>query len=217
MLWQSQGFTHFLSALLCLLCSVHTSRKPHLGRFEMWRGRGDMCLPTLETSSSLTSSPPLASSTRYTTWRWHWSNTDHTQNIQYKPHQCSITWNLVVFRFIFWLLRCGKVISGWWPPQSVAQPGCRCFFQSSSANCNWNVFSKELVWLVSNQLDFDAASKLPQVCFLYFNILTEKREFKQPLLCSFDQVYRFPFLEMESLTYWSEENRWIHPNSTIHS
>jgi len=43
---------------------------------------------------------------------------------------------------------------------------------------------QELVWLVCNQLDFDAASKLPQ-------------------------VYRFPFLEMESLTYWSEENRDI--------
>jgi len=47
---------------------------------------------------------------------------------------------------------------------------------------------QELVWLVSNQLDFDAASKLPQ-------------------------VYRFPFLEMESLTYWNEDDRDIEIDS----
>merc|ERR1711962_1044935 len=41
---------------------------------------------------------------------------------------------------------------------------------------------QELVWLVANNMDFDRASTLPQ-------------------------VYRFPFLEMESLTYWNEENR----------
>jgi len=41
---------------------------------------------------------------------------------------------------------------------------------------------QELVWLIANNLDFDRASTLPQ-------------------------VYRFPFLEMESVTYWSEECR----------
>merc|ERR1719323_1343947 len=43
---------------------------------------------------------------------------------------------------------------------------------------------QELVWLVANNMDFDRASTLPQ-------------------------VYRFPFLEMESLTYWNEENRHV--------
>jgi len=43
---------------------------------------------------------------------------------------------------------------------------------------------QELVWLIANNLDFDRASTLPQ-------------------------VYRFPFLEMESVTYWNEECRGV--------
>jgi hypothetical protein len=43
---------------------------------------------------------------------------------------------------------------------------------------------QELVWLIANNLDFDRASNL-------------------------NQVYRFPFLEMESVTYWDAEYRGV--------
>ena len=48
----------------------------------------------------------------------------------------------------------------------------------------FSLISKELVWLLCNQLDFDTASKLPQVSSLYFLILTEKKdtEFELPVL-----------------------------------
>ena len=44
--------------------------------------------------------------------------------------------------------------------------------------------------------------------FVSFPCLVDKGE---QLEIFIDQVYRFPFLEMESLTYWNDEDGWTHP------
>ena len=68
------------------------------------------------------------------------------------------------------------------------------------------------MWLLCNQLDFDTASKLPQVLpFSSFLVLTEKKCRYRIRTSRFDQAYRFPFLEMERVWKdgWNEEHRWI--------
>ena len=182
----SNKFGLLSSVLETCNCSVHTSRSRHLGRSETLRERPDMCWANPETFSFLTSSHPLDSSTRYTTWRCYKLNSDDTRCFTAHKHLTTSppTSNT---SFTFWVCRCEKVISGWWPPQSVEPLGCRYFvtiwsqfqwfkvsvLQSFNASqLQWltvwmphSVIAQELIWLICNQLNFDTASKLPQVCF----------------------------------------------------
>ena len=73
-----------------------------------------LCIATLETSSFWTSSHPLASSTRSTTWRLVSLSKSLIPNLQEK-------------KGISWLFRCAKTTSGWWLLQSVEQLGCRWY------------------------------------------------------------------------------------------
>ena len=215
-----------------ILCSVHTSRSRHLGRSETLRERPDMCWANPETFSFLTSSHPLDSSTRYTTWRCYKLNSDDTRCFTAHKHPKANppTSNT---SYTFWVCRCEKVISGWWPPQSVEPLGCRYFvtiwsqFQWFTVSVLQSFNASQLQWLTvwmphrdcsgADLVDLQPTQlwhcqQIASSLLLQFtsHILNYTNYI---FLCGFDQVYRFPFLEMESLTYWNEDNRWIDSSS----